>query len=93
MFFKGGTRLQHNCSEFSKSWLNFEAEIDPKNVMIPIGENLKSADDAAFSAFSYPATYSSDLEMEDEIVLRPYTHYQCILVYSLFFLSHLLNLC
>ena len=47
MFFKGGTRLQHNCSEFSKSWLNFEAEIDPKNVMIPIGENLKSADDGA----------------------------------------------
>lgn len=40
MFFKGGTRLVHECS-LERSWLSFAADIDPKNVMIPVEEQIK----------------------------------------------------
>jgi len=40
--FSGSTRLVHDCSDFERNWIVFKGQIDPKNVMIPIGENMKS---------------------------------------------------
>jgi hypothetical protein len=40
--FSGSTRLVHDCDDFERSWIVFKGQIDPKNVMIPIGENMKS---------------------------------------------------
>lgn len=40
--FSGSTRLVHDCSDFERNWISFKAQIDPKNIMIPIGEKMKS---------------------------------------------------
>ena len=43
MHFKGGTQLVHDC-KVGKPWVPFEADIDPKNVQIPIAADIKSMD-------------------------------------------------
>lgn len=40
--FEGVTRVIHDCEVFSKNWMNFSGNIDPKNVMIPIEATMKS---------------------------------------------------
>lgn len=37
--FDGGTRIIADCKRLKPSWLKFTAELDPKNVMIPVDEN------------------------------------------------------
>jgi len=41
LFFTGGTQIHHTCSEDALSWLKFSAEINPKEIMIPIGSEPK----------------------------------------------------
>jgi hypothetical protein len=36
--FKGGVSIRHKCDTLAKKWMRFEAEIDPENVAIPVGE-------------------------------------------------------
>ncbi len=48
--FKGSTRIKHNCEKFSRSWMTFQSEIDPKNIQIPVSESMKTADNKAISA-------------------------------------------
>ncbi|MFT6716035.1 MAG: hypothetical protein ACJA0Q_000664 [Saprospiraceae bacterium] len=43
MYFKGGTRLIHEC-DLMKPWLAFSADIDPADVMIPINDKVKGYD-------------------------------------------------
>jgi hypothetical protein len=38
--FDGGTLIEHNCDVLPSRWVNFRAEIDPFNIMIPIGDPL-----------------------------------------------------
>jgi Mor family transcriptional regulator len=40
--FKGSTRIKHDCKKFSRSWMAFNSEIDPKNIQIPVGESMKT---------------------------------------------------
>lgn len=42
MHFRGATYLQHNCSKLPKSWIGFESDIDPANVMIPVEEGIQA---------------------------------------------------
>jgi hypothetical protein len=39
LIFDGGTKIVHGCTKFSKSFLQFSGEIDPKNIYIPIPKN------------------------------------------------------
>lgn len=39
--FKGGTKIVHNCKDVPKSYLNFEGEINPNNIQIPIPKIAK----------------------------------------------------
>lgn len=48
--FNGATKLVHECDDFTRNWLAFEGQIDPKNVMIPILENMKSESGAALAS-------------------------------------------
>lgn len=40
--FRGGTRISHTCPGVAKSWMNFEAEIDPEDIFIPVSGELKN---------------------------------------------------
>jgi len=48
--FKGSTRIKHNCEKFSKSWMAFQSELDPKNIQIPVSETMKTLDNKIISA-------------------------------------------
>jgi hypothetical protein len=37
--FDGGTRIVHDC-DIGRGWLRFTAEIDPKDIRIPVGEQM-----------------------------------------------------
>jgi hypothetical protein len=50
IYFSGATRINHNCEKFAKSWMSFTAEIDPKNIQIPVSESMKSLDGQALAA-------------------------------------------
>lgn len=39
--FSGNTRIIHDCPTIERNWLNFTAEIDPKDIYIPVGEEMK----------------------------------------------------
>jgi hypothetical protein len=48
--FSGATRINHSCEKFARSWMSFSAEIDPKNIQIPVTNNMKSLDGKNLSA-------------------------------------------
>ena len=48
--FKGSTRIKHDCHKFSRSWMAFNSEIDPKNIQIPVGESMKTTSNTSISA-------------------------------------------
>ena len=39
--FDGATRINHDCDQFAKNWMKFEAEIDPNNILIPVNKQMK----------------------------------------------------
>lgn len=39
--FKGETRIAHNCNGLERSWMSFEAALDPDNIFIPVAKELK----------------------------------------------------
>jgi len=38
--FDGGALVEHNCEYVRPRWVYFRSEIDPRNIMIPVGEEL-----------------------------------------------------
>jgi hypothetical protein len=48
--FSGATRINHNCAKFTKSWMSFTAQIDPKNIQIPVTEKMKTLDGQSIAA-------------------------------------------
>ncbi|HEX2395911.1 MAG TPA: hypothetical protein VHI78_11240, partial [Bacteroidales bacterium] len=38
--FDGGTKIAHFCENIPTRWMHFRSEIDPKNVMIPVGDEV-----------------------------------------------------
>ena len=39
--FDGAARIAHQCDQFAKNWMKFNANIDPNNIQIPVVENMK----------------------------------------------------
>ncbi|WP_294673503.1 hypothetical protein [uncultured Fluviicola sp.] len=65
--FTGATRINHNCEKFAKSWMSFSAEIDPKNIQIPVTPNMKTLDGQAIAA----GIVWRDSRQKDSIRLYP----------------------
>jgi len=77
--FTGFTKIIHPCSNLINEWLNFESKIDPKDIMIPIGDNPKNDDDlplfngflfASDSTGLYPAIFTKKKRFTDYEVLK-----------------------
>lgn len=50
LLFDGATKINHSCEAFAQNWMSFKAEIDPKNIQIPVSDNITSLDGKALSA-------------------------------------------
>ena len=77
--FTGFTKIIHPCSNLINEWLNFESKIDPKDIMIPIGDNPKNDEDlplfngflfASDSTGLYPAIFTKKRRFTDYEVLK-----------------------
>ncbi len=42
LFFNGSTRIMMNCDKMERNWLAFSGQVDPTNVLIPVGTEMKS---------------------------------------------------
>jgi hypothetical protein len=73
LYFSGGTKIHHTCSQEVPSWLAFNAEINPKDIMIPISGDpldingkklsagiLVSNTGQIYTTFAGPKHYYSD---------------------------------
>lgn len=65
--FTGATRINHNCAKFDRNWMSFTAQIDPKNIQIPVAENMKDLDGKPISA----GIVWRDSPVVDSIALYP----------------------
>ncbi len=48
--FTGATRINHNCDKFPRNWMAFSSQIDPKNIQIPVPNNMKTLEGIPISA-------------------------------------------
>ncbi|MHC1707819.1 MAG: hypothetical protein AB9842_09890 [Bacteroidales bacterium] len=39
--FKGGYRLKHDCDTMVRAWVRFESEINPREIYLPVNEDLR----------------------------------------------------
>lgn len=67
IYFSGATRLNHSCEKFARSWMSFTAEINPKNIQIPVSASMKSLDGQTLSA----GIVWHDSKAKDSIRLYP----------------------
>lgn len=80
--FSGATRINHGCEKFDRNWMAFTSEIDPKNIQIPVSEEMKDLDGKAISAgivwrdspstdsiALYPTFLSALIDENDPIVM------------------------
>ncbi len=44
LVFDGATRIAHECNGIEKNYMNFRSQIDPLNILIPVGDDLKNRD-------------------------------------------------
>jgi len=42
--FEGGTEIEHFCENIPTRWMHFRSEIDPQNILIPVGDELIDED-------------------------------------------------
>ena len=42
LFFNGSTRIMTNCTKIERNWLAFSGQVDPKDVLIPVGSPMKN---------------------------------------------------
>lgn len=42
LFFNGSTRILSKCEDIERNWLAFSGQVDPTNVLIPVGTEMKS---------------------------------------------------
>tara|TARA_B110000285_G_scaffold40457_1_gene44254 strand:+ start:1726 stop:6309 length:4584 start_codon:yes stop_codon:yes gene_type:complete len=48
--FSGATRINHDCGKFDRNWMAFDSEINPKNIQIPVSNQMKDLEGNAISA-------------------------------------------
>jgi hypothetical protein len=58
LYFKGYTKINHECDNIKESWLNFETEINPKNIFIPISKDPQDINDVHLVSGTMLATDS-----------------------------------
>lgn len=72
LLFTGSTRIQHGCSGLERNWMTFSAEIDPKEVFIPVSDTLRDTRGEAIGAGVYLTstdpfnTYGTFLSRKEE---------------------------
>jgi hypothetical protein len=67
IYFNGATRINHECEKFPKNWMSFAAQIDPKNIQIPVSQQMKTLDGDAIAA----GIVWRDARTKDSIRLYP----------------------
>jgi hypothetical protein len=67
IFFNGATRINHNCEKFERNWMSFSAQIDPKNIQIPVDPKMTNLEGEAISA----GIVWRDSPMNDSIRIYP----------------------
>lgn len=80
--FSGATRINHECEKFDKNWMAFSSELDPKNIQIPVSNEMNDLEGNAISAGIvwrdspatdsiklYPTFLSSLVSKKDPIVM------------------------
>ncbi|MBU2020507.1 MAG: hypothetical protein KJ941_12745, partial [Bacteroidetes bacterium] len=83
--FQGATKIYHECEKFDRSWLSFNASINPRDIQIPVAEQMKNLEGDKISAGivwrdspsmdsirMYPTFLSSLVSGDDPIVLTSY---------------------
>jgi hypothetical protein len=48
--FDGATRIHHSCEKFDKTWMSFNAPLDPKNIQIPVSSQMKNLEGTPIAA-------------------------------------------
>lgn len=48
--FTGATRINHACEKFDRNWMSFTAQLDPKNIQIPVQQNMVDLEGKSLSA-------------------------------------------
>ncbi|MDX2361605.1 MAG: hypothetical protein QNK23_12425 [Crocinitomicaceae bacterium] len=82
ILFSGATRINHGCVKFDRNWMAFTSEVDPKNIQIPVSDEMKDLDGGAISAgivwrnsmstdslAMYPTFLSALVSEDDPIVI------------------------
>lgn len=65
--FNGATQIIHDCSVFERNWMSFEAQINPKEIYIPVGEELV---DLKKNAIAAGIAFNDDVQ-SDSLGLYP----------------------
>ncbi len=42
--FEGATRINHDCDQFAKNWMQFKTQVDPNNIQIPVNDKMTDLD-------------------------------------------------
>ncbi len=63
LLFSGGVRVIHQCQKLSRSYLAFSAEIDPQNILIPVGDKIRD--------INHKRIYSGHFITNDSIHIYP----------------------
>ena len=82
IYFSGATRINHGCEKFDRNWMAFTSQIDPKNIQIPVSNQMKDLEGGSISAgivwrdskstdslALYPTFLSSLVSEDDPIVM------------------------
>jgi len=86
LVFDGVAQINHECSKLEKRWIDFESEIDPNNIYIPIDTNLRDSSGAFIanginlnidSIFLYPGFLTKQANYSDIKVIESlgFLHY------------------
>lgn len=86
LVFDGVAQINHECADLEKRWIDFEAEIDPNNIFIPIDTNLRDSSGAFIasginlnidSIFLYPGFLTKRTNYSDISIVKTlgYLHY------------------
>ena len=83
--FKGSTRIFHTCNKFERSWISFQADIDRKDIQIPIMKDQASSNGTTVSSGLmwrdsqtidsvkiYPVFLSNMVRQNDPVILSSF---------------------
>jgi len=81
LFFKGSFRIKHECARLVRSWVQFDADVNPAEVYIPISERLVDVNNLSVGAgmnlstdslHVYPSFLSNKRQASDPEIASAY---------------------